>query len=346
MSKTYDEIKDQYAALRKTFQYMESKKAEIIKFWMQKKPKSLAYIGCGSGYCLCRSGELSARLRLGLPATAFAAGDLMLNYKEYLKLLEGGMIIAASRSGSTTEVIRAIENVKSEVDTPVLAVTCAADSQLSRIADLALELPWAFDGSVCQTRTVVNLYTANLLILAYASGDTKLTEDIEKVIETGSRYMEKYEEVLKNVAAAGWSKAVVLADGELQGIAEEGALAFTEIAMAPGNYHHLLDVRHGPAVLVGEDTIVIACLTDKEFAYQKALITDLLKKGAKVVVYSSRSVEEIEGVSLQVSSDLELDSAVRGIPFIYIPQVLAYYKAVNTGKNPDSPIGLEPWIKL
>lgn len=36
------------------------------------------------------------------------------------------------------------------------------------------------------------------------------------------------------------------------GIAEEGALAFTEIAMLTGRYFHLLDYRHGPIVISGE----------------------------------------------------------------------------------------------
>lgn len=47
------------------------------------------------------------------------------------------------------------------------------------------------------------------------------------------------------IANLDWDNVVVLADGPICGIAEEGALAFTEISMLTGRYFHLLDYRHG-----------------------------------------------------------------------------------------------------
>lgn len=346
MSKTYNELKLQYAALRQTYEYIASKKDALIDFFNKNSPVSLTYIGCGSGFCLCQSGEISAKLRLGMPATAIASGDLLINCDQYLKLLDGSMLIAPSRSGSTSEVVKAINNVKEIKRVPVLAISCVAGSELSKIADFALELPWAFDESVCQTRTVVNLYAANLLILAHLCGDVKLLEDIDKIIDAGANYMDRYEDELKVIAEMDWTNAVILADGEMQGIACEGAVALTEIAQVSSHYYHLLDVRHGPMVLVGNDTLVVACITNKRFEYQKSLICDVVKRGARVVVYSSEQLDPIDGVSLTVSSGMSLDSAVSGIPFILIPQVIAYFKSVNKGLNADEPAGLAPWIKL
>ena len=346
MSLTYKEMKEQYKALRKTFDYMETRKDEIIRFYREKSPKSLTYIGCGSGFCLCQSGEMTARVRLGIPSAGLAAGDLMLNHKAYRKLLEGTMIVAPSRSGSTSEVIKAIEKVRTDSDIPVLAIVCVENSPLTKVAELTVELPWAFDESVCQTRTVVNLYTANLLIAAYLSGDGETVEMIDKVIEAGDSYMSKYEESIKAVAQGSWSNVVILADGEMQGIAAEGAIAMTEIAQIPGSFYHLLDVRHGPMVLVNKNTLVVACLSGNDFEYQKALIKDIAARGAEIIVYSDMPVEEIKEASLQITSGIKLDNAVSGIPFIFIPQTLAYYRAVKEGVNPDSPNGLAAWIKL
>jgi glutamine---fructose-6-phosphate transaminase (isomerizing) len=346
MTVTYGELKQQYAALRSTFDYITSKKDEIISFFNEKSPKSLTYIGCGSGYCLCQSGEFSAKVRLGIPAATFAAGDLMLNCKSYSKILEGTMIMAPSRSGSTSEVIKAIENVKRVTDLPVFAITCVEDSQLSKIADFVLELPWAYDESVCQTRTVVNLYAANLLVLAYLSGDDKLVGDIDTAIISGSKFMTEYEGQLKEIAQTDWDYAVLLADGEMQGIANEGAIAFTEIANVLAHYFHLLDVRHGPMTLINSNTLVIASISQQGFEYQKALISDIIKRGAKVIIYSDKPIEKIEGVCLQVTSGMSLDNAVHGIPFIFLPQVLAYFKAEQKGINPDSPDGIVAWVEL
>lgn len=346
MNYTYPEIKSQYEALRRTYEYILERRTELSGFFKTRSHRSLAYIGCGSSYYLCQSAELSARVRLGVPAVALAAGDLLLNYRQYLKMLEGSLMIVPTRSGSTSEVLLAVTQVKALLPVPVLAITCVENSELSQVADLTLELPWAFDESVCQTRTVTNLYLANLLIVAIRGGDEPLIADIDSAIRQGEAFMSRYEPALRDLAAADWQDAVVLADGEMQGIACEGALAFTEIARVPGRYYHLLDVRHGPMVLINDHTLVIVCLNSRPSRYQDDLIRDLLQKGATVVTYSDAPLPTLDGVSLEATSGLNLDDAVRGIPFIFIPQALAYYKAIQKGINPDQPAGLDPWIKL
>lgn len=346
MNHTYTEMKSQYEALRKTFNYITSRKDELLNFYKKQSPKTLTFTGCGSSYYLCQSAEFSARIRLGKATLAIAAGDLMLNYKNYLKAFAGTLLITPTRSGSTSEVLLAVANVKSGCSTPVIAITCVTNSDLAKKADLTLELPWAFDESVCQTRTVTNLYMANLLILGHLSGDDKLINDLNLVIEAGNSFMEEYEGKLKNIAEDDWRDAVVLADGEMQGIANEGALAFTEIARVPGRYYHLLDVRHGPMVLINKNTLVIMCLSTEGYEYQKALISDLINKGATIITYSDIFIEPIPGVKLQIFSRMKLDQAVRGIPFIFIAQALAYFKAMQKKVNPDQPEGLAAWIKL
>ena len=131
MSMTYDELKQQYTALKKTFDYMMSRKQDIIDFYRSKAPESITFIGCGSGYCLCQSGEISTKVRLGVKAATLAAGDLMLNYEKYSKILKGTLLFAPSRSGSTSEVIKAVENAKTLMDLPVLAITCVEGDRKS-----------------------------------------------------------------------------------------------------------------------------------------------------------------------------------------------------------------------
>ncbi|WP_175471294.1 hypothetical protein [Fontibacillus panacisegetis] len=41
-----------------------------------------------------------------------------------------------------------------------------------------------------------------------------------------------------------------------------------------------------------------------------------------------------------------LDVAVQGIPFIFIPQIVALTNAERQGINPDQPDGLVAWVKL
>lgn len=346
MNLTYKEMKNQYQALRKTYDYITVRKDELIEFFTKTKPESLTYIGCGSSYSLCQSGELTAKVRLGIPATALPAGDLMLNLNTYKKIFKGTMVVTLSRSGSTSEVVKSIEKLRASAKVSVLTISCVTDSVLARVSDFVLEMPWAFDNSVCQTSSVTNLYTANLLAMAYISGDTKLVSDIDDAIKLGNDYMEKYEDMITKASGGNWSKVIVLADGEMQGLASEASLVFTEVSKVQSNYHHLLDVRHGPMVLIDKDTLVVAAINSNGFDYQKALILEIINKGAKVITYSDKTTKAIDGVALNVSSETVFDTAVSGIPFVFIAQMAAYTKAVEKGLNPDNPEGLDAWIKL
>ncbi|WP_409345110.1 SIS domain-containing protein [Paenibacillus sp. MBLB4367] len=347
MSLTYSEIKQQYDALQQTYDYMLSKRSAIADFASAQSATSIAFVGCGSSYTLSESAAFSVRLRAGLPAIALAGGDLMLNPKRYRPLLENTLLVAPSRSGSTSEVVEAVRLIQAEKHVPVLALSCVTDSPLSQKADFALELPWAFDHSVCQTRTVTNLYVANLLIAAFLGNDEALIADIGKAISQGEAYMARVEQSIRDAAAFDWTHSVILADGELQGLAAEGAIALTEIARAESHAHHLLDVRHGPMVTVGPNSLVIAVLTEDPAGHQRKLMQDIRARGAKVIAFGDRAAGvPAADVDLAVVTESELDIAAQGIPFIFIPQIVALVSAERKGFNPDQPDGLTAWVKL
>ncbi len=91
------------------------------------------------------------------------------------------------------------------------------------------------------------------MIAILAGGDDGLVGgEIDKAITHGEQYMAQYSALAEQVAERDWNKVVILADSELEGIASEAALAFAEIPQLPANYYHVLDVRHGPMVLVDQ----------------------------------------------------------------------------------------------
>lgn len=341
---TEKEIYDQYNALRKTYDYLLSRRDDIKGLYERVEPTSLTFIGCGSGYCLCRSGELSAKIRLGLPANSLAAGDLLVNFDHYASMLEGTLIVAPSRSGGTSEVILAVEKAKA-LGLPTLGIAARVDAPLSKVADLTLEIPWAFDDSVCQTRTVTNLYMANLVVLAIMADNDALLAEIDQAIKAGDAFMSKYTPMAKEVATWDWDNVVVLGDSELDGIASEAAIAFVEIPQTPANYYHVLDVRHGPMVLIRENTLVVMALSSEETDLQQSLVADIKGRGAKVVTVSE-PIEGSWGADIEVFTDSYQHFGVMGIPFIFVPQAIAFYKALERGLNPDLPAGLAPMISL
>lgn len=346
MYKTEREILSQYDALEKTFTYLMERAQDIRDFKKDKVFKNITFIGSGSSFSLCKSAEMSLKLRSQLATNSFPAGDLMLNFPQYENLIKDTLLIVLSRSGSTSEILLAVKKARKEFNVPCISVCATNQSELSKMADLNLELPWAFDESVCQTRTVTNLYTANLILIGILADDRLLLDEIESAIKNGSKFIEENMAVLKNIGNDdSWDNVVTLGDSELTGIVEEGALAFKEICQLQSNYYHILDVRHGPSVLIRNKTLVIIATTPYKETYQKDLIKDLKKQKAIVITVSDKS-DNIYGSDYNFVIPSYRNYAVRGIPFIFVPQMLSYFKAIATGINPDLPQGLDPWIKL
>lgn len=343
---TEKELFAQYEALQKSCNAILKQRKEIVEFFNQEGKQRLVFLGSGSSYSLAKSAAMSANLRLQMPACAFAAGDLLLNFENYRELLKDTVLISISRSGSTSEVVKVLERAKDELGTPCVSICAKEKSDIAKIAGLNIELPWAFDASVCQTRCVTNLYTANLLLIGILAQDKSLVENIKKVIAYGETYLENTRGLIhKTVEQYSWDRVVVLADGEMEGIAEEGALAFNEISMLDSHYYHVLDIRHGPMVLVNSRTLAVVALSPSEKEHQIKLIADLKEKGSTVIAFSEQQ-ENIWGADVHIPYPVPCDSAVRGIPFIFVSQALSLFKAIQLGTNPDQPDGLVSWIKL
>ena len=343
MAKTYDEILNQYEAMGKTKRYLDSRAEAISVLLGEQRP--IVAVGCGSSYSLAQSAAFMAQLRLKRPAMALAGGDLLLRVEEYRPLLEGCLMVVLSRSGETSEVVRAVEIMRGAgISFKLLALTCVEGSAIEKAADVTLVMPWAFDESVCQTRTVSCLYYAFTAIIANAAGMASRLDTLEAFVRGGAGYLKAVGEAVGALAKEPWDHAVVLGDGELYGIAQEGALAFKEICQLSSNDYHVLDVRHGPMVLINQKTLVIIAVSCADEPMQRNLVADIVKKGATVVTVSAKPFE-MAGVHA-ISTGGKADQAVLGLGLVAVCQMMAYEKAKQTGANPDAPDGLTAWIEL
>ena len=342
MDLTYKEMTDSFHALEKTAAYLEEKWGTIEAFL--KKQNRFVFVGCGSSYSIAKSMAALCNMSTGIPAIALAAGDILLHAERYKKAIDGACLVFVSRSGRTSELIMALEALESQgCRLAVASLICADNTPLGAKSDLVLSTPWAFDESVCQTRCVTNFYFAAAYITAKITDNQAALEDLWLLLTAGPAYMDQAEILAKTLAAKPWTHAVVLADAELEGLAEEGSLVFKEVCQLPSNYYHLLDVRHGPMVLIGEKTLVLAALgPQNDLEYN--LLRDLRKKGAEVIAFSDVPAE-LPDISFSCFGQ-PLSHAAKGIPFIILCQMIAYYKAKAVGTDPDKPTGLDPWISL
>lgn len=345
MDKTFFEITRQYDMLTKTINYIRENRAAYKKFYDDVKPKKILFVGSGSSYFLSQSAELIASTHFDIEAMSIASGDAMVNFDTYDNVFKDSLVVATSRSGSTTEIINILKKMKEKFGVHSVGITCVENSELEEVTDICVTMPWTFDECVCQTGTVSNLYISTALLLASFKDSEDVFCEVEKAVKNGNEFIKKYDPEFKKIADVSWNKAVVLADGEVTGIATEGALAFKEICCTMSNFYHVLDVRHGPMVLIDKDTLVIIDIKPLNKKFQIDLVNDIAKKGATVVVVSDDSYETLDNVALHVKHE-NVGNIAEGLPLINAAQLISYHKAINKNVDPGNPVGLDAWINL
>lgn len=175
---TEAEILDTPQALNRTFHYFSNNNELIENFFSNHVQRKFVVFGCGSSYMLAKSVATLLSSIDNTTASAVPAGDYIVEPQFWTETVRDSIVIALSRSGLTTEMVRAVKHVKEMFGCPVISVTAKEENDLSPMSELDIVLPWIHDDSVCQTRTVSNLYAAALLLVAKYAKDNTLYNSV------------------------------------------------------------------------------------------------------------------------------------------------------------------------
>jgi glucosamine--fructose-6-phosphate aminotransferase (isomerizing) len=236
-------------------------------------------LGCGTSAFVAES-IAALREGAGLGPTDAAYASEPRPHRDY------DAVVALTRSGTTTEVLQALDAMPANVRR--LAVTAVADSPVSARADEVLLLAEADETSVVQTR-----FPTTVLLLARAA----FGEDVEALPDECERALR---EPLP-IDVGDFDHFVYLGTGWTRGLAQEAALKIREAAQAWAESYPLLDYRHGPLAVAGHTSLVwIVGPGDED------LVADIRGTGARVV--TSRHDPLVELTTLQ---RLAVEVAVR-----------------------------------
>jgi CRISPR-associated protein Cas5a/b/c len=194
----------------------------------------VALMGCGTSYYIAQA-VASARESRGAGETdAFVASEMPAG-RRY------DVVVAISRSGTTTEVIRALGALPAGVRS--VAISTEPDLPVVTAATDAVLLPFADETSIVQTR-----FATTTLALMRAS----LGEDIAPAIVDAQ---EAIEQPLPH-DPSDFDHFVFLGHGWTVGLASEAALKFREAAGAWTEAYPAMEYRHGPISVAGPNTLV------------------------------------------------------------------------------------------
>jgi glucosamine--fructose-6-phosphate aminotransferase (isomerizing) len=234
--------------------------------------KPVVFLGCGTSYFLAQALAATANA-LGRRAIAVPAAEWVFRPGSYLPEPRDCVVVGLSRSGTTTETVQAIAASKA-AGLSTVAVSCEADSEILRAADVAIYL------ETDPREGIVMTVSASLMLLA---GLRMCGVAVTPAHIGGAKVA--LERIKGNAAAIlnGRDHYVYLGGGANYGIANEAALKLQEMSLSYSQAFHPMEYRHGPISLI-DDTSLVAILYAPETATEEALVArDIRTAGGHVI---------------------------------------------------------------
>jgi fructoselysine-6-P-deglycase FrlB-like protein len=215
----------------------------------------LGIVGCGTSLYVAQA-VACYRERQGAGETDAFPGSELPSARPW------DQVIALSRSGTTTEILDVIQALS---PTPVLGITATAGSPLAGVVADELDLPFADERSVVQTRFAT---TALSLLLGAYGWD----------VEASARRAEAFLDESLPEWAGTVEQFVFLGRGVAAAIANEAALKFREILRTWSEAYPTMEYRHGPISAIDERSLV--WIMDGE---ERSIDAQIRDTGARVI---------------------------------------------------------------
>jgi fructoselysine-6-P-deglycase FrlB-like protein len=229
MSATVHEIESQPAVWREALALLPG-----VASSLPADGSRVAFIGCGTSYYIAHAAA-TLRESLGRGESDALVASEMPQGRSY------NLVVAISRSGTTTEVVRALEALPA--GSRSLAISTDGTTPVVLASSDAILLPFADEASIVQTRFAT---TALALLRAHAgqSLDTAIA-DAEAAVSAAPP-----------IDPSDFEQFVFLGTGWTVGLAGEAALKIRESAGAWAEAYPAMEYRHGPISVAGNRTLV------------------------------------------------------------------------------------------
>lgn len=343
--RTYEEILAQFDSWEAAIKDVLNK-AQYLKEHFQRKGFAEAiFTGCGSSYYSSLTAATVFQTLTGIRARGLPASELFLFPSSFLVKTNCTLLLAISRSGETTETIRAVQTFREQCNGNVLAVSCYESSGLASECDISLIAREAKEKSIVQTRSFTTMLLMLELYAGIIRGQGNFCKQLRALPEQGKRIVEEYHDLVKELGETKEiEKFVFLGSGANYGLACEAMLKMKEVTLSSSEAFHFLEFRHGPKATADDQTLVVGFLSDSANDYELEVIEEMRSLGAKTLVFIDKATKTHIDYLVQLNSGLS--ELARGLLYIPPIQLLAYYKALSRGLDPDHPRHLDAVVKL
>ena len=305
------------------------------------------FVGCGSSYYLSLAAAASFRY-FGHPARAIPASEILLYPAITMPKGSNYLPVMISRSGLTSEVVRAAQFLEEERDIRTVAITCTKGQPLENISTETIQLDSADEKSTVMTRS----FTSMLLALQYLAASVASSGDFQRALRTLPSQAEPllghFAPKLKSfVESRSFEDHVVLAQGPLFGIASEAMLKITECSSSYAQVFHTMEFRHGPKSIVSPETLIVFLLSESSYDAELEVLEEMRSLGASTLVIGNVLDERARKASeLSIEMLLTVPEYARLAAYLLWGQLYGTYTGLKKGLNPDNPRNLSRVVVL
>ena|SRR5580692_2041081 len=341
-SETWNEILSQGQVWQATLQELKQSTVPDRILKASGTSRSWLFVGCGTSFYLAEAAATSWTLLTGEPARAVPASEILL----YPALSHQGEAdvhaVVISRSGRTSEAVRAATALKNDLHISTLGITCAQESPLEAVCDTTIVLRAADEKSTVMTRSFTSMLLSLQYLAARRCGNDSFVQSLSEMAEQFSEHIPPLaEEIESFVRKTIVDDYIFLGQGPFHGIAREAALKVMEMSCSYSQFFHALEFRHGPKAIVSPQTCLTFFLSETAQQTEKEVLQEMKELGGVIVAVCNQADANIRRCSdLLVEMNLPVNELALLAPYTVPAQLLGFFTGRNKGLNPDQPKNL------
>lgn len=309
--------------------------------------RRIIFVACGTSWHASLIGEHLIESICRIPVEVEYASEF--RYRNPI-LREDDIVIAVSQSGETADTLAAVELAR-RAGAFVFGICNVVGSSIARATDSGAYIHVGPEIGVASTKAFTGQVTV-IAMLALAVGREKgtvsdeyykevtralldLPATLEEVLQVGPQI----EELAKIFTYA--HNFIYLGRGYNYPTALEGALKLKEISYIHAEGYPAAEMKHGPIALIDAEMPTVAIATP-DHTYEKTAsnIEEIKARGGKIVAVVARDDRQVRRSADYVIEVPVVTECLMPVVVSAPLQLLAYYIAVNKGRNVDQPRNL------
>lgn len=336
-SQTHRDILAQAQTLPETLEVL---RGEPLPAAPLARKRRFVFTGCGSSYYAGRCAASLLRVLAGVDARAVPASELWLLPEENLS--HESLVVGISRTGTTTEVVRALDAARRRRAT-TLAISIGPRPETFEFADLRIWLRHATEESPVMTQSFSNLLLAAQHVAVEiacelgASQAQTYRRGLKEAVSAVAMTLGDLDREARSLAAGRPDHVVFLGSGPHEGLCAEAALKVKEMARLPVESHSLLEFRHGPIATLTPGSLVVVLSNQESLPFSEIVLADADLIGSRAVeiaaTSSPRAARRRAGMVCLPSAGPGWLAGNVALPFL---QLLALNLTVGLGQTPES----------